>query len=313
MQFGGQAKPPVGVIFDSAMGNTIDDPLALALLYGLQGKNESRVVGVSTSKPSLSSAEFCDVLVRFYTGEPGPFGAALPIGLNTRGKDTGDSPMIAAVLGKPYPRTIHRLNDTADPVADIRNALSAQFDQNAIVVMTGPATNLAGLLALPEGKELIARKVRHLAIAPWHGPTAPWDAASAAKLFAEWPTPILAAPKEVGDQLLFPAAALAKEFAWAAAHPIVDAWHGLQETPQDAPSWSVTAALYAIRPSEKYFTLSEPGNISASADGRTQFTPAAGGRHHSLVFDPAQKERVLQAYVELASTKPVPRRGRRGG
>src|SRR3954464_10185073 len=97
MQFGGHFKPPVGVVFDSAMGNTIDDPLALALLFGLQGKNESRVIGVCTSKPTLSSAEFCDVLVRFYTGEPGSFGVPMPIGLNTRGKDSQPDPMIAAV------------------------------------------------------------------------------------------------------------------------------------------------------------------------------------------------------------------------
>src|SRR5215467_4058115 len=104
MQLGGQLKPSVGVVFDSAMGNTIDDALALALLFGLQGKNESRVVSVSTTRPSLSSAEFCDVLVRFYTGEPGPFGVAMPIGLTARVKDAPESPMIAAVLAKPYPR-----------------------------------------------------------------------------------------------------------------------------------------------------------------------------------------------------------------
>jgi hypothetical protein len=74
MQLGAQFKPPVGVVFDSAMGSTIDDPLALALLFGLQGKNESRVIGVSTTRPGLNSAAFCDVLVRFYTGEPAPSG-----------------------------------------------------------------------------------------------------------------------------------------------------------------------------------------------------------------------------------------------
>ena len=38
MQFGGQGKPSLGVIFDADMGGTIDGPLGLALLYGLQGK-----------------------------------------------------------------------------------------------------------------------------------------------------------------------------------------------------------------------------------------------------------------------------------
>ena len=146
MQFGGQGKPSLGVIFDADMGSTIDGPLGLALLYGLQGKNESRVVSVTTSRPSVNSAALCDILVRFYTGEPGGFFGAQPIGM-TSGKTAEDTPMIAAVLAKPYSRGIHKLNDTADPVAVIRNALSAQFDQNAVVVMAGPATNLARVLS----------------------------------------------------------------------------------------------------------------------------------------------------------------------
>ena len=44
MQFPGQGKPPVGIIFDCDMGNSIDDALALALLYGFDGKNEARVI-----------------------------------------------------------------------------------------------------------------------------------------------------------------------------------------------------------------------------------------------------------------------------
>src|SRR5947209_1393379 len=126
MQFGGQGKPPLGVLYDADMGNTIDGALALALLYGLQGKGESRVVSVTTSKPSLNSAVFCDVLVRFYTGEPGGFFAAQPIGMATTGKLPEDTPLMTAVLGKTaYSRGIHKLNDTADPVATLRNALSA--------------------------------------------------------------------------------------------------------------------------------------------------------------------------------------------
>src|ERR1035438_3659125 len=73
MQFQSPAKPPVGIVFDADLGNTIDDALALAMLFGFQGKNESRVLSVSTTKSSLAAAIFADVLVRFYTGEPGPF------------------------------------------------------------------------------------------------------------------------------------------------------------------------------------------------------------------------------------------------
>src|ERR1017187_2936089 len=166
MQFQGQGKPPAGIVFDADLGNTIDDALALALLYGLQGKNEARVISVSTTVSSLKAAIFTDILVRYYTGEPGPFAAPVPIGLTLAGKMAADTPMIAALVGDArFPRTIAQMNDTADPLALIRNALSAQMDQNAVVVLAGAATNLAGVLALPGNKELIARKVRMLVVA----------------------------------------------------------------------------------------------------------------------------------------------------
>ena len=146
MQFQPQGKPSVGVVFDADLGNTIDDALALAMLYGFQGKNEARVLSVSTTKNSLNAAIFADMLVRFYTGEPGPFAGVMPIGLCLTGKMAAPNPMLDAVVADTkYPRNIVKMNDTADPLAVIRNALSAQVDQNAIVVLTGPATNLAGL------------------------------------------------------------------------------------------------------------------------------------------------------------------------
>ncbi len=154
------------MVFDADLGNTIDDALALALLYGFQGKNEERVISVSTTKSSLKAAIFADILVRFYTGEPNPFAGVIPIGLSLSGAMAADTPLLDAVVAKSqFPRAIVRMNDTADPLALIRNALSAQFDQNAIVVLAGPATNLAGVLAMPGSRQLIAQKVRCLTIA----------------------------------------------------------------------------------------------------------------------------------------------------
>jgi len=319
MQFG-QGKPSIGVVFDADLGNSIDDALALALLYGLQGKSESRVVSVTVSKSSLKAAEFADTLVRFYTGEPGPFGGVQPIGLALTGKMPEDTPMMTAVLAKTtaegepaYVRNIQKLNDTADPVATIRNALSAQYDQNALVVLAGPATNLAAVLDLPGAKELIAKKVKHLCISIGSYPTGPLDAAvqadvpAAKKLLAQWPTPIFAAGAELGEALPFPAASLDKEFAWTPAHPLVDAYKAARAMPYDAPSAALAAALQSVRAQQNYFKLSEPGTIQVGDDGSTRFAPSADGKHRYLILDPAQKDKVLQAYTELASTKQVPR------
>jgi hypothetical protein len=283
-QFFGMGKPSIGVVYDAAFGSTIDSALALGLLYGLQGKNESRVVAVTVSKSCLDAAIFTNILVRFYTGEPNPFSGLTPVGLSLSGKMAEDTPMIASVVGKPdYPRDITKMNDTADPVATIRNGLSAQYDQNALVVLAGPATNLVGLLALPEGMALAKAKVKRLVIAG--GPDFDSDAAAAKKLLADWPSPIAIAPPELGAQIPFPGAAIEKDFAWSDKHPIVDAWHANHAGAYDAPATALAAALYAVRADKNYFTL----------NGR------------QLAADPAKKEEIQQAYVELASTKPVGR------
>jgi hypothetical protein len=306
MQFQPQGKPSPGIVFDADLGNTIDDALALAMLFGFQGKNESRVISVSTTKSSLDAAIFADVLVRFYTGEPGPFAPAIPIGLSLSGKMAEPNPMLAAVTGNSkYARTIVKMNDTADPLALIRNALSAQFDQNAVVVLTGPATNLAGLLALPGTPQLIAQKVHMLVVAA--DPLTLSDVPAVRRMFAEWPTPIVVAGNELGDALPFPGASIDKDFAWSEAHPLVAAYRAYRPMPYDAPAVAMAAALYAVRPQENYFKLSDPGTVSVGEDGSIRLTPASGGKHRTLIADAGQKDRIQQIYAETASTKPVGR------
>lgn len=308
MQFQGMGRPAVGVVFDCDMGNTIDDALALAMLFGLQGKNTIRVISVSVSKPNLRAAEYCDVLTRFYTGEPGGFFGPAPIGLALAPHMESDTAMLEAPLarhnaeGKPqYSCGIAKLNDTADPVAQIRNALTSQVDQNAVVVLTGPATNLAGVLNLPGTRELITRKVKFLCATDFGR-----DVPAARKVLAEWPTDIIYAGPELGDALPFPGESIEKDFAWSPAHPLVDAYRAYKPMPYDAPSWAMTAALHAARPAEPDFKVSDPGTISVADDGKIRFTPGAG-KHRQLIFDPEQKVKVIQLYTELASAKPVPR------
>ena len=306
MQFAAPGKPPAGIVFDADLGNTIDDALALAMLFGFQGRNEARVISVSTTKSSLAAAIFADVLVRFYTGEPGPFASAMPIGLSLGGKMAATTPILDAVVGDPkYPRNIVKLNDTADPVALIRNALSAQFDQNAVVLLTGPATNLAGLLALPGAAALIAQKVRMLVVAA--DALTMSDTPAARRVFAEWPTAIALAPAELGDALPFPGASIDKDFAWSEAHPLVAAYRAYRPMPYDAPALAMAAALYAVRPQENYLKLSDPGTVTIGGDGRWSLAPGHGGRHRTLIADAAQKERIQQIYAETASTRPVGR------
>jgi hypothetical protein len=327
MQPQGEEKPPVGIIFDCGLGASIDEVLALALLYGLDSKSEARVISLSVSKPNLKAAALCEAIARFYGGaSSGAFGAVgrtMPVGLADEGKSPEDTPMLTVPLsrrngeGAPlYSHGIEKLTDTAEVRALIRNALTQQHDQNCVVVLTGPATNLARTLNLPGVKDLIARKAQFLSVAGGAYPDGPpqfnirADIAAARKLFAEWPTPIVATGDEIGASLLFPASSIEKDFAWSPAHPVVDAYRAYKPMPYDAPTCAMAALLYAIRPQEGYFKLSEPGTIGVLDDGRTKFTPSPEGKHRYLILDPEQKERIIKTYTEIASTKPAARQPR---
>jgi hypothetical protein len=301
MQFIG-SKPAVGVLYDGALGYRLDAALGLAVLYGLDAKNECRVVSLSVPSNNLHAAAFTEILGRFYSGAvSGSFGAVgrtLPVGMAT-GKPVEDSPMMKAVLGNAaYAHGINHLNDTADPRAMLRNALTAQHDQNAI--LAGPATNLAALLDLPGAKPWIESKVRQLALVP-----DTTDLPALKKVLAEWPSPILVVGSDIADAAKFPGAAIDRDFAWSKAHPIVDAYRAAGIMPYDAPSAAIAAVVASVRAESGLFTFSAPTGLTLSATG--EITPNGAGKHKFLKLDPAQNEKVIASYVELASMKPVPR------
>lgn len=324
MQFFGGGKPPVGVIFDSDMGNSIDDVLALAILYALDAKNECRVASVSVSKANLKGAALAEVIGRFYAGSVnggfGGFMRALPVGLSERGKMPEDTPIFQILEkrnekgDKVYQHGIERMLDTAEVAPLLRNALTAQQDGNAMAILVGPATNLAELLELAGAKEWIQRKVKYLSVMGGAYPVSrepefniKADIKAAQKLFAEWPTPIVASGFEVGNELRYPAASIESDFTWNSNHPVVDAYGAADKMPYDAQCWDLTSVLYAVRPDAGFFKLSEPGTISVADDGNTKFIAGEGGKHRYLILDPAQKEKIVKTFVELASAKPVVR------
>lgn len=295
-------KPPVGVIFDCDMA-AIDDVLALALLYGLDGKRETRVASLSLSRPSVHAAAFCDAVSRFYAGAAAPFMRMLPVGMELKGNPVAPESMLAPVLTKPdYKHSINQPNDTADPAALIRNALSAHHDGNCLVVLAGPANNLLQALSLPGVREFAANKVRLLVVLP-----EPSDVENTNRLLARWPGPLAVVSSEIGEQLLYPASSIETGFAWTQAHPIVDAYKAYKPMPYDAPTGAMAAVLYAIRPNEGYFKVSEPGTITLLDGGRLKLAASSQGKHRHLLYDPDQKERLLKVYTEIASAKPVPR------
>jgi inosine-uridine nucleoside N-ribohydrolase len=335
MQGRGVIKPPLGITFDSDFGNTIDSVLTLGFLRALAAKGEIRVISVSITKANLKAAQAEEAITNFYAGGPigggtGFGGGPDKVGLATDGKMADDTPILNAVLSRKtadgktaYSVQIGRILDTAESPVTMRNMLLAQNDENAAVLLVGPAGNVVKLMELYGAKPQITAKVKYLVVAAGAFPNGAadfnvrTDISSARKLFAEWPTPVIAVGTEVGEALRYPGTSIDKDFTWATAHPIVDAYKAYKSGTYDATVPGMAAALYAAHPDDGYFKLSEPGTITVLDDGRTKFTPGAGGRHRYLIVDPAQKEKVVNMYTELVSAKPAPRapggRGGRGG
>lgn len=320
MQFA-KGKPSAGAFFDSDF-STIDSVLAISLLYGMQGKNDCRVAILTLSRPNLAIAGFADAVERFYKGPAGNFSQVPPIGMRTEGLPGDTSPAFTVPFEKKNPdgspvyrNEVKRVLETGDPSTLLRNYLEAQYDQNAFIILGGPATNLASALDFSGIPELIAAKTKYLVVSAGSLPTVSpdprikADIAAAKKVFAQWPTPIFMCGRDIGTNLPFPGSSIDKEFAEAVHdNPVADAYRAYQTMPYDAPSSDLAATLYAGRPQEGYFKLSDAGTISVHDDGRTSFAASDKGKHQYLIYDPAQKERILRTYVELASAKPAPPR-----
>lgn len=318
---GAAAQPPIGIAFEGDLATRIDALLVIAMLNGFTAAGDARTISLSISRPSLKTAQLAEVVASFYAGRA--VGGYAMIGVPDGTPPAGDNPPVAAVLlkasadGTPtYSTNLTRLLDTPDDAVLIRNRLLAQNDGNARIVLAGPATGLARLMALYGAPPQVQAKVDRLIVAIGSFPSGQADAAvkadiaSARRLFADWPTPIVAVGAEVGAALPYPGASIDRDFAWSPAHPVADAYRAFKPIPYDAPASALAATLYAVHPDDGYFTLSDPGTITVLDDGRTQFTPGANGRHRYLIADPTQKDRVVKVYEAMVSAKPAPRGGR---
>jgi hypothetical protein len=176
MQGRGTVKPPTGITFDSDFGNNIDSFLTLGMLQAMSQWGNARVISVSISKSCLKAAQAAEAITKFYQGPPAPgrFGGGVGvnpemIGLTDNGKLANSTPIIDVVLSKKnadgkaaYPWLISSLLETADPGLTMRNILLAQFDENSVAVLDGPATDMVKLMDLYGARPQITAKVKYL-------------------------------------------------------------------------------------------------------------------------------------------------------
>lgn len=310
---------PVKLIFDTDIGNDIDDALALAMIHALADRGEVELLAVTISKDNPWAAVYVDLVNRFY-GRPDT-----PIGTVRNGKTPEDGNYVRTVAERKvggrfvYPRALKSGADAPAAVGVLRRTLAGQADGSVVIVSVGFMTNLALLLdSSPDGDsplggmELVKRKVRlYVPMAGAFGPSPEpeynvyIDADAARNVFERWPTPIVASGYEIGKAILYPAESIEKDFGYVPNHPIAEAYCAFGKMPYDRPTWDLTAVLYAIRPDRGYFGLSPNGSITLDSKNVTRFTPGETGIHRFLTVTPEQIIRVREACVFLASSPPT--------
>jgi inosine-uridine nucleoside N-ribohydrolase len=307
---------PVPVIFDTDMGNDIDDVFALGLLHAMESRGECKILALTVSKDHPLAGPFCDVINSFYGR------GSIPIGVLRTGKPSGDGPYLAKVMGPhkdelpAFPHRLKKSSDAPSAVTVLRETLAGQKDGSAVVIVVGPMTNLGSLLDSPAdkysgltGKALVAAKVRLLVVmaGDFSRSKAEFnvfsDKDSAANVFANWPGELITCPYEMGAAIHYPVNSLEKDFRFAERHPLIEADLATFGKLNGFMAWDLVATLHAIRPDREYFSLSKPGTIRLDADNVTHHDQSEKGKHRFLIARD-NVDRVREAMTGLASQPP---------
>lgn len=311
----------ISIIFETDMGNDIDDALALDMLHKYQDAGIIRLLGVSINKENVYAPQFIDIMNTWY-GYPN-----IPVALVRNGiEDTIPVNFGEAVCkyegkdGFTFGRSIVDYASMPDPVALYRQILSKQPDNSVVIVSVGFFTNLSRLLDSPTddisamtGKELIAQKVKALSLMAGnfngvnpHEYNVVKDTESARMVFNEWPTEIVVSPFEVGNAILFPGSVIEQDLNYVENHPLKVAYESYLPMPYDRPTWDLTSVLYAVEQDkvQYYFHSSGKGLISVDSLGTTSFELKEDGKHLYLKVDSIQSELIKKRFVELIKKKP---------
>ncbi len=311
-------KGKVSVIFETDMGNDIDDAMALDLLFKKMDQGVIDLIGISVHKNNPCAAEYIDIMRCWYGYKK------VPIGVNTgcvtdmdcvdyatkvcRMTGTDGRPLFARSKNPRYEEAVEMY----------RRLLASQPDKSVVIVTVGFSTTMADLLrSKPDrysklsGRELVERKVKYFSVMAGdfakknYAEYNVWNDLEAAKyFFDESPVPMVITPHTIGTQIEYPGSSIANDFEWGRPHPMVEAYKVYIEMPYDRPTWDVIAAAYACEPDSDMFTLSESGEVTVVGKGVTLFEPDAKGRYRILDATPEQRQKILQYFMRELTTKP---------
>ncbi len=313
------APRPQAVIFDTDMGNDVDDALALAMLHRYADEGKVNLLGVMINKNEPASAEYVDMVDTYYGYGSVPIAVAeRPADSSADGRNADGQNFVKAVVSKcGFPRTSADYSSLPTAVNLYRQLLAEQPDHSVTIISTGFSTNLAALLDSPAdgissltGSELLERKVKLVSVMagnfreegqdrfPEYNVVR--DVPSARNFFAECPAPVAVSPFELGWEIRYPATSVEANLGYDKPNPVAEAYKVYLPMPYNRPAWDLTSVLYAVEGSG-YFTGHVSGTVSIDSEGFSTFTPSSDGRHILLSVSPEARQPLLDRLVELTT------------
>jgi inosine-uridine nucleoside N-ribohydrolase len=313
---------PIKLIFDTDMGNDVDDLMALNIIHALQRRGTVELLAVTVTKDHPQAAAFVDAVNTFY-GYPD-----IPIGVVKGGvtPEPGKFNLLADAKNEDgtlrYPHDLLSGNDAPEAVGLLRKTLAAQPDKSVTLVQVGFFTNFKRLLdSKPDdhsplnGRDLIEKKVKLFALMAGAFQTVEWrtqhleynvvkDIPAAQALAKTWPTPRIWCGFEIGVAAPFPHQAIVNDLNYVKHHPLKEAYILYQPPPHDRPTWDPATLLYAVYPDRGYFSLSPHGTVTVEENGATVYTPSKGPDRF-LLASPEQAARIKEAITQLSIVPPT--------
>lgn len=312
------AAEPVKIILDVDLAEDVDDAGALGVLHALADRGEAEILATLVSSKNEWVGPCLDAINTYYgRGE-------IPIGyqrghvfgyMNRKDAERLTTSKYAEPVAKSFPRDLQRSSDARDATEVCRRILAAQPDASVTVVSVGFLTNLKNLLdsqgdqhSKLNGEALVKQKVKQWVCmgGAFPGGQFPggggeynvmWDTIASVRAINDWPTPIVFSGFEIGAKI-FSGGKLKEAPTNNPVRACYQHYNGLK----NRESWDLTAVLYAVRGTNNYWTLSEPGFCVMHArvtHGYNEWLPTPNGRHRYLIqkMPPAEVGKELDALL----------------
>lgn len=309
-------KTAIPVIFDTDVGNDIDDVLALAMLYNYQKQGKANILGITINKANAYTIPFIDIMNHYYGVKQIPIGF-----IGTDGPTPDDGKYLKPVVEAQHKgKSVFKRKLTIDSRLSEsfklqRKLLAGQPDHSVTIISVGFSSNLFRLLQSEadeysplSGYELVKQKVKQLSVMAGNfrdSSKAEYnvvkDIPAATYVFAHWPTPMIVGGWEVGAAITYPAASIDTDFKQP--HPLELGYRSFLPMPYNRECWDLISVLVAIEGYQYGLSSTDPGSVIVAPKGGVTFCPEINGLQQYLLLDPQKKQELTDALVRAVTGK----------